>query len=85
MTTATVTTYEQALEVQSRLLRRAMLRPAQTHAIALTEERSEFGSVWVRCTCGHWTSFRVDDAERGERLYARHVLETLRDTLAVAA
>ncbi len=85
MTTTNVATYEQAVALQTRLVRRALLQPTQVHEIDEADERPEYGTVWLHCTCGHWTSFHLDDADRGERLYARHVTEGLRDTLAVAA
>jgi hypothetical protein len=77
--------YEQAVVSQAHLVRTRRLNEAEVHEIAETEERPDFGSVWVRCTCGAFTSFRAAEAERGERLYLAHVLEALQATFATAA
>ncbi len=85
MTTTDLPTYDAALTYQLRLVGRSLLGAAEVHEIAETVERPQFGSVWVRCTCGQHVSFKADDAERGERLFVQHVGFSLRARLAVAA
>lgn len=84
MTTNTAT-YGQAIAAQERLVRRGMLAPTQTHEIVDALERPEYGSVWLTCSCRKHFAFKVDDSERAERVYAAHVLESLRISLGLAA
>ena len=85
MTTTDLPTYDAALTYQLRLVSRSLLGATEVHEIAESVERPEYGSVWVRCSCGEHVKFKADDAERGERLYVQHVAFSLRARLAVAA
>lgn len=84
MTTPDLATYEQVVAFQTSLVNRAVLQRDQVHEIDHADETA-YGSVWLHCTCGHWTSFKSEDADRGERVYISHVAFELRSRLARAA
>ena len=65
------------------LVARGELAPAAIHEIVEAEERPEYVSVWLTCSCRKHFAFKVDDSERAERAYTQHVRAEI--SLAVAA
>lgn len=71
--------FAQVSDLQSALVRRGELASTDVHEIVEADERPQYGSVWVRCACGAWFSFRNDnhDEARAMGAYTLHMADSL--------